>query len=101
MSTLTERPAAVRAWHQAGKVFVELADGRVVDFPVAANARLRGGTPDQLNRIEISPYGLHWPELDEDLSTAGILSGRYGRRVSAAGFSCFGARSSFRARSPR
>jgi hypothetical protein len=58
---------------------VELAGGQVVSFPVSANARLRGGTPDQLNRIEISPYGLHWPELDEDLSTEGILKGRYGQ----------------------
>jgi hypothetical protein len=33
-----------------------------------------------VSRIEISPFGLQWPTLDEDLSFAGILAGRYGQR---------------------
>jgi hypothetical protein len=36
--------------------------------------------PEQLNNIEISPFGLHWPDLDEDLSFRGILAGNYGQR---------------------
>jgi len=36
-------------------------------FPVSRNPRLAKGTADQLNNIEISPFGLHWPDLDEDL----------------------------------
>jgi hypothetical protein len=35
---------------------------------------------EQLNRIEISPFGIHWPELDEDLSFRGLLAGDYGQR---------------------
>lgn len=69
---------AVKAWHEKGRINIKLSSGRTVSFPVSANARLSRGTAAQLNRIEISPYGLHWPELDEDLSTAGILAGRYG-----------------------
>jgi hypothetical protein len=79
MSTLVERPQAVRAWHEAGQIVVQLADGATVRFPVSANARLRGASPEQLGRIEVSPFGLHWPDLDEDLSLRGLLNGRWGR----------------------
>jgi hypothetical protein len=32
-----------------------------------------------LSRIEISPYGVHWPDLDEDLSFRGLLRGDHGQ----------------------
>jgi hypothetical protein len=32
-----------------------------------------------LANIELSPFGLHWPDLDEDLSIRGILAGDYGQ----------------------
>jgi len=35
---------------------------------------------DDVGKIEISPFGLHWPTLDEDLSLEGILAGRYGHQ---------------------
>ncbi len=50
-----------------------------MQFPVSENLRLAGGSPSQLNHIEISPFGLHWPDLDEDLSLAGIAHGNYGQ----------------------
>jgi hypothetical protein len=37
------------------------------------------GTPLQLHHIEISPFGLHWPELDEDLFFRGLLEGDHGQ----------------------
>jgi hypothetical protein len=46
---------------------------------VADNPRLARGTPRQLNNIEISPFGLQWPDLDEDLSFQGLLDGNHGR----------------------
>jgi hypothetical protein len=46
---------------------------------VAANPRLARGTRRQLSRIEISPYGVHWPDLDEDLSFRGLLRGDHGQ----------------------
>ena len=76
---------AVKAWHEKGRIVVKLSSGRTVDFAVSANPRLASGTPVQLNKIEISPYGLHWPELDEDLSTAGILAGRFGAKRTGTG----------------
>ena len=57
-----------------------MASGTEIRFPVAENTRLARETPEQLNRIEISPYGIHWPDLDEDLSFEGLLRGDYGQR---------------------
>ncbi len=57
-----------------------MESGLEVKFPVAENPRLAVGTLEQLNRIELSPFGLHWPDLDEDLSFRGILQGNYGQR---------------------
>ncbi len=64
-----------------GRVHVHLADEREISFPVARNRRLRGGTPEQVARVELicGGTGLHWPELDEDISVAGILEGRVGQ----------------------
>jgi hypothetical protein len=33
-------------------------------------------TPEQLENYELSPCGLHWEDLDEDISVAGLLAGR-------------------------
>jgi hypothetical protein len=47
---------------------------------VAENPRLAGGTAQQLSNIELSPFGVHWPDLDEDLSFRGLLGGNFGQR---------------------
>ena len=59
---------------------VEMGDGSVLRFPVAENPRLSCGTIAQLNNVEISPFGLHWPDLDEDLSLDGLKRGDFGQR---------------------
>ena len=82
-STLADR--ALKAWHDRGLIFVRFASGHEVSFPIKGNPRLETAAPADLGRIEISPFGLHWPTLDEDLSFAGILEGRYGQHTSAAG----------------
>ena len=78
MNILKTEPQAVRAWHEREQIHVELSDGRQLAFPVAANQRLRKATPQQRDRIDLSPFGLHWPDIDEDLSLAGLLAGRFG-----------------------
>jgi hypothetical protein len=57
-----------------------LTDGKEVRFPVELNRKLKNATDKQRNNIEIicGGTGLHWPELDEDLSVTGIMEGRYG-----------------------
>jgi hypothetical protein len=61
-------------------IAVRLEDGREIRFPVSANRRLREGTREQRANIEVicNGTGLHWPDLDEDLSVLGILEGRLG-----------------------
>jgi hypothetical protein len=72
-------PEPVKAWHARGRIWVEVSDGRRISFSCSANEKLARATADQRGNIELSPDGLHWPDLDEDLSLAGILDGRYGR----------------------
>lgn len=78
MSTLVDKP--VTAYHQDGKIRVTMDSGLELAFPVAGNPRLEGQSHDRLDNIELSPFGLHWPDLDEDLSMRGILSGDFGQR---------------------
>ena len=56
---------------------VELMDGRVISVPLAWYPRLLHATPEQRSNWQIigAGYGLHWPEVDEDLSTEGLLRG--------------------------
>jgi hypothetical protein len=77
MNTLTER--ATFAEYVDGNIVVRMAGGGEIRFPAAQNPRLARGTPQQLNHIEISHFGLHWPDLDEDLSFRGLLAGDFGQ----------------------
>lgn len=56
-------------------MWVELADGRVIAVPLAWFPRLMQATPEQRASFELSPRGLHWDELNEDISVAGLLVG--------------------------
>ncbi|GAA0302144.1 hypothetical protein GCM10009087_09890 [Sphingomonas oligophenolica] len=59
-------------------MWVELDDGRTVGIPLVWFPRLRHGTPEQRAQLRISSAGLHWEELDEDISIVGLLEGRRG-----------------------
>ena len=65
---------------------VALMDGRTITMPLAWYPRLEAGTPEQRAHWEMAGagYGIHWPELDEDLSTGGLLAGARAPRGSAA-----------------
>jgi Protein of unknown function (DUF2442) len=56
---------------------VSLTDGRIVSVPILWFPLLHEATPEQRERYEIGGGGvsLHWPEIDEDLSVAGLLAG--------------------------
>jgi hypothetical protein len=58
------------------QMWVELEDGRTLGIPLVWFPRLLNGTPEHRNRVFITPSGLHWEELDEDISIAGLLAGR-------------------------
>ena len=71
---MTTSPTAVR--FDEHTMWVELSDGRTLGVPLAWFPRLLAATPDQRERVELSRAGLHWDELDEDISVAGLLAGR-------------------------
>ena len=72
MSTLTD--SAQSAEHLNGIIVLTMRSGSKVRFPVTLNPRLARGTPQELANIELSPFGVHWPNLDEALSIHGILA---------------------------
>jgi len=59
-----------------GYVTVRIAGTVEIKFPTGLNPRHARGTAAQLKNIEVSPFGLHWPDLDEDLSFKGLLKGK-------------------------
>ena len=83
MNTLLEENAKVS--FESGQFSVRLDNGVVFSFPIAGNRRLEGATPEQLAHVEVDEEGLHWPEIDEDLSFAGLLRGDWGQYVRAPG----------------
>jgi hypothetical protein len=56
---------------------VDLVDGRTIVVPLVWYPRLLDANPEQRQNWQVSAagYGIHWPEIDEDLSTAGLLRG--------------------------
>ena len=71
----------IKAAVRKGTVIITMQDGLEIRFQAASNPRLAKGNHAQLNNIEISPFGLHWPDLDEDLSFAGLGAGDFGQFV--------------------
>ncbi len=56
---------------------VDLLDGRTIIVPLVWYPKLLEASPEQRRNWKISGagYGIHWPDLDEDLSTEGLLRG--------------------------
>lgn len=84
MSPLTETqavspsPTAVR--FDDAQMWVDLDDGRTMDIPLVWFPRRLHGTAEQRGEFFLSPDGIHWDGLDEDISIAGLLAG-YGDRT--------------------
>ena len=58
-------------------ITAQLADGRTISVPLAWSWRLSDATPEQRNNFEIigTGEGVHWPDIDEDISARGMLYG--------------------------
>jgi hypothetical protein len=57
-------------------MWVELSDGRTIGVPYAWFPRLLNASRRQREAVDIGRFGLHWEEIDEDISVAGLLAGR-------------------------
>jgi Protein of unknown function (DUF2442) len=68
------KPRAVE--FTASELVVTLKDGRKIATPLEWYPRLQHASAAQRAQYEIMPMGIHWPEIDEDLSVAGMLKGR-------------------------
>ncbi len=84
-----ERPRkqlrAVKAYFDARKarLVVQLANGVILMLPARLLQGLHGATPAQIAKVELTSLGtgLHWAELDADLSVAGLASGAFGSKA--------------------
>ena len=67
----------------ADNLIVDLMDGRTISAPLAWYPRLANATPEQRTHWEkcAGGFGIHWPDLDEDLSTEGLLRGAPAAKV--------------------
>ncbi|MEX2128644.1 MAG: DUF2442 domain-containing protein [Xanthobacteraceae bacterium] len=63
----------------AAELVVTLADGRKISTPLDWYPRLKNASAAAREHYEIMPLGIHWPDLDEDLSVAGMLAGNRAR----------------------
>lgn len=80
MSTLhisRPEPSAERVTFDADTFTVYLNDGRSLTVPYVFSSRLAEATPEQRAdyRLIGDGDGIHWPQIDEDLSVAGLLRG--------------------------
>jgi len=81
MSTLAVElhPQAINIEYTDSLLIVELADGRSISAPLVWFPRLSKASQEQLNNWQIlgDGEGVHWPDVDEDLSVEGLLIGNH------------------------
>jgi hypothetical protein len=70
-----EGRAPVAAWCDDHSLHVRLADGREISTPLWWYPALSSASHSQRNNLELMFTGIHWPELNEDLSVEGMLRG--------------------------
>ncbi len=77
---IEQRTRALTVRIEGTSVCVRLDDEREIRFPASKSRRLARASESQLKNVELicDGTGLHWPDVDEDLSVQGILAGRFG-----------------------
>lgn len=82
MSTVASDPRIKSVEVSAEMITARLADGRIISVPLAWSWRLAAATPAQRANYEIigDGQGVHWPDVDEDISAEGMLAGDPARR---------------------
>lgn len=73
---MTSSPRAMSVDFDDDQMWVRLEDGRTLGIPLAWFPRLLHGSDEDRRKVFVSPSGLHWDELDEDISIAGLIAGR-------------------------
>ncbi|WP_026632739.1 DUF2442 domain-containing protein [Dyadobacter alkalitolerans] len=68
-----------KVWFQNDKIHIETVEGEQRSHPVEWFPRLAKASEHERQNFELSPFGIHWPELDEDLSFEGFF--RYSKEA--------------------
>jgi len=78
MSFLTLQIRAVKVWFDDDNIWLRLEDGRQISAPLGFYPRLLNATNKQRKHFSLigGGRGIHWPDLDEDISVEGLLAGR-------------------------
>jgi len=71
-------PAATNVVVTDDTLTVDLSDGRTISVPLAWYPRLVHGTPDERAKWQLigRGEGIHWPQLDDDISIEGLIAGK-------------------------
>ena len=77
MNSLSIEATAFKVWFDEANMWIALNDGRQLSIPLVYFPRLLNATPGQRNNYELSGggTGIHWDEIDEDISVPGLLVG--------------------------
>jgi hypothetical protein len=77
MNTAASEPRIVALEVTDDAIVAHLADGRTISVPLAWSWRLANATTAQRRRFELigNGEGVHWPDIDEDISAKGMLQG--------------------------
>lgn len=68
------RDNIARIWTDTNCIFIQTTDGKIGSEKFSDYSRLANSTDAERNHFKLSYYGIHWPELDEDLSYAGFFN---------------------------
>lgn len=65
--------SAKKVWFEADRIHILTTTGKEASHPLEWFPKLLNASDDERNQFELSPFGIHWPTLDEDLSFAGFF----------------------------
>lgn len=69
----TSRYKIIEVWTDDARVYARAEDGSVASYAFSQWARLKNATKEQRDAFSLSYSGIHWPQLDEDLSFTGMF----------------------------
>jgi Protein of unknown function (DUF2442) len=73
---MSNSPEPLAVKFDENMMWVDLEDGRTLGIPLTWFPRLLHATPKQRDDFFLSRSGIHWDEIDEDISVAGLIAGR-------------------------